>query len=303
MDLLPRLLLAICLLPAVVPGPAGGRVFAAGTPLLQPSAAISVSDDTGRTVWLDTPARRIITLSPHATELAYAAGAGDRLVAVAPYSDFPPPAAGLPTIGSIGGLDRERLLALAPDLVVAWDTGNRPADLAWLNDRHFAVYRSEPRTLEDIASNLIAIGRLAGSEAVARRAAEHYRRELAAACPQPPTPRPSAFIQLAERPLLTVGGGHWLDQAIARAGLRNVYASLPPRVLSVSRESLLARQPAVTLYLAYPGVTAAVAERAIGLDPALWARPGPRLPAGIARLCRALRNAPAAVEVRSQPDS
>jgi ABC-type Fe3+-hydroxamate transport system substrate-binding protein len=272
-------------------------------PVQAAPATIEVTDDSGRLVRLDTPAKRIITLSPHATELVYAAGAGERLVAVAPYSDFPPQAARLPAIGSLGGLDRERLLALAPDLVIAWDSGNRPADLAWLTEQRFTVYRSEPRDLEDIARNLMEIGRLAGSEPTARQAAARYRRELTAACPQPPTPRPAAFIQLAERPLLTVGAGHWLDRAIARAGLRNVYASLPPRAMAVSRESLLARSPAVTLYLAYPGVAAATAGHAIGLDPALWARPGPRLPAGIAQLCRLLSHASGPAGVRSESES
>lgn len=258
---------------------------------VQPNSTIAVMDDSRRTVHLTTPARRIVSLSPHATELVFAAGAGDRLVAVAPYSDYPVQAARLPTIGGLGGLDRERLLALAPDLVVAWDSGNRPADLAWLNDSDIAVYRSEPRRLDDIAENLLDLGRLAGTSRQAEQAASQYRQALAAACPQPITPPLPAFIQLAARPLLTVGGGHWLDQAIRLTGLRNLYADQPNRALVVSEESLQAGRPAVLLYLAYPGAAPtarATATRVIGLDPALWARPGPRLPAGIAALCQAL---------------
>jgi iron complex transport system substrate-binding protein len=257
--------------------------------------AITVTDDTGRSVQLAAPARRIVTLSPHATELVFAAGAGDRLVAVAPYSDYPPQATQLPTIGGLGGLDRERLLALAPDLVVAWDSGNRPADLAWLTDAGIALYRSEPQALDDIATNLIALGRLAGSNAQAGQAAARYRQALADACPQPANPPLAAFIQLAAQPLLSVGGGHWLNQAIARAGLRNIYAEQPGHAMVVGEESLRAASPAVLLYLAYPGAAPlALPGRplAIGLDPALWARPGPRLPAGIAALCRALPHSP-----------
>jgi iron complex transport system substrate-binding protein len=269
-----RVILVLCwLLPVVAASPAGG---------------VSVTDDTGHRVQLERAAQRIITLSPHATELVYAAGAGDRLVAVAPYSDFPPRAATLPTIGGLGGLDRERLLALAPDLVIAWHSGNRPADLAWLDRQAVAVYRSEPGQLEDIARNLRDIGVLAGTAATADSAAHDYLRSLARACPGQPTAA-GAFIRLAERPLLTVGHGHWMDRAIRRAGLHNIYADLPGRALTVSEESLMARRPAVTLYLAYPGATPPEAGQAIGLDPAYWARPGPRLPAGIARLCRQLR--------------
>lgn len=276
---------------------------AVATPEQGTDPAITVTDDSARLVRLHIPARRIVTLSPHATELVYAAGAGDRLVAVAPYSDYPAAAAAQPTIGGIGGIDRERLLALAPDLVIAWNSGNRAADLAWLGGQDFAVYRSEPRKLEDIARNLMDIGRLAGSENAARRAAERYRKDLATACPQPLRPRASAFIQLAVQPLLTVGGGHWLDQAVSHAGLQNVYAALPARALAISKESLLASRPDITLYLAYPGATAAVAGRAIGLDPALWARPGPRLPLGIARLCRLLSHTPVNLRYDRNPNS
>jgi iron complex transport system substrate-binding protein len=223
-----------------------------------------------------------------------AAGAGSRVLAVAPYSDYPEAAQALPTIGALGGLDRERLLALAPDLVIAWDSGNRPADLAWLDQQRIAVYRSEPRALQDIARNLRDIGRLAGTERGAEQAAARYLKALEQACPQAPGKGRTAFLLLAEQPLLTVGNGHWMDQAIRHTGLRNLYHDLPGRALAVSEESLVARRPSVVLYLAYPGPPPQIQGRLIGLDPALWARPGPRLAAGIARLCEALTNEQAA---------
>lgn len=249
---------------------------------------LQVMDDSQRVVGLAAPARRIVTLSPHATELVFAAGAGARLVAVAAHSDYPPQAAQLPVIGGLHGLDRERLLALRPDLVVAWRSGNSAADLAWLDSLGLATYHSEPRRLQDIAANLEDLGRLAGTLVTAHAAAQGYRAALADACPHgsKDTAVP-VFLQLAARPPLTIGGGHWLDEALQRAGLRNVYRDLSARAQVVSRESLLARQPYRVLYLAHPGATPPTPD-AIGLDPALWARPGPRLPQGIAALCRRL---------------
>lgn len=294
--------------PATAAGPQSS--LTAGT---ANTSRIIVRDDTGRQVRLAAAARRIVTLSPHATELVYAVGAGNRLVAVAPHSDYPPQAAQLPTLGGLGGLDRERLLALQPDLVVAWDSGNRAADLAWLDSVGIAVYRSEPRVLDDIARNLVDLGRLTGHAATALQAASDYRHALADACPQPAVPALPVFIQLASQPLLTVGGGHWLDRATARAGLRNLYGELPGRAVVVSRESLLARRPAVVLYLAYPGAqphplalqggTTGGGPLVIGLDPALWARPGPRLPAGISALCRALPHGTPADAIPSAVDN
>jgi iron complex transport system substrate-binding protein len=252
------------------------------------AGSVRVSDDVGRPVRLDAPAQRIVTLSPHTTELVFASGAGSRLVAVAAYSDHPAAARDLPVISGLHGLDRERLLALAPDLVVAWASGNSAADLAWLDGLDLAVYHSEPRALADIPTSIEKLGRLAGTSDAAQTAAQDLRHALADACPHAAdaAPRP-AFIRLAEQPLLTVGGGHWLDQAIGHAGLRNIYADLPAGSHAISRESLLARAPFVTLYLRYSGMSGTDGS-GIGLDPALWARPGPRLFEGIAILCRQL---------------
>ncbi len=271
-------------------------------PAQHPAGPISVHDDTGRAVKLAQPARRIVALSPHATELVFAAGAGDRLVAVAPYSDFPAAARKLPRAGGFGGLDREQLLALAPDLVIAWASGNKPADLAWLAASGIPVYLSEPHKLGDIARTLTDIGQLAGTATTARAAADRYRAALAKACPARSQPTPGAFLQLAQRPLLTIGGGHWLDQAMSAAGLHNVFARLPARVVAIGPEALAAAQPLYVLYLAHPGATAPrvrPGQRVIPLDADTWARPGPRLPAAIAALCRALPRNGSADEVIS----
>ena len=87
-------------------------------------AAIIVRDDSGNDISLDHAAKRIISLSPHNTELLFAAGAGDRVVAVVEYSDYPPAAKMLSSVGSASALDIERIAVLKPDLVVAWGSGN-----------------------------------------------------------------------------------------------------------------------------------------------------------------------------------
>ncbi len=93
---------------------------------------LQVVDDQGRLLQLIQPAQRIVSLSPHATELIFAAGAGDKLAGVSAFSDFPPQVKALPRIGDAAHLDRESLLRLRPDLVVAWPTGNQAPDIAWL---------------------------------------------------------------------------------------------------------------------------------------------------------------------------
>ena len=109
---------------------------------LPAAAAISVVDDTGATVELSSPARRIVTLAPHAAELVASAGAGGRIVGVIKGTDFPPELVKLPVVGDANVIDLERIVTLAPDLVVTWPW-TTPAQVAWLRARGMAVYEAD----------------------------------------------------------------------------------------------------------------------------------------------------------------
>ena len=124
-------------------------------------------------------APRIISLSPHITELLFAAGAGDRIVGVDDASDYPPAVAGIARVGEPSALDVEGLLRLKPTLIVLWDSGTparRKAELQRLNLR---LYVTDQHHLDDIGTALLEFGRLAGTEPVAAAAARRYRDELA----------------------------------------------------------------------------------------------------------------------------
>lgn len=208
------------------------------------SAAVgfAVTDDADRRVALERPARRIVTLSPHATELVYSAGAGDRLAAVAAFSDYPPVARQLPVVGGAGALDRERLLALQPDLIIAWRSGNRPSDLRWIDRLGVPLYQSEPTTLADIAQNVLDIGRLAGTLVTAERTVAHWRRALHLACSA--TQRQSTVYLIWDAPLMTYGSAHWSNRILAASGFDNVFATVPRSVFSPSAEAVFAARPA-----------------------------------------------------------
>ena len=140
------------------------------------SQALSVRDDLGKMVYLPSPANRIVTLSPHATELVRAAGAGNRLVGSTTTDAGPGEPEPLPSVGGHGGIDREALLTLAPNLVIGWQSGNRTADLDWIAANGIALYRSEPASLQDIARTLRDIGTLSGTHAQAEMAAQRFRQ-------------------------------------------------------------------------------------------------------------------------------
>lgn len=249
------------------------------------SGQVAVRDDSGRTVRLAQPAQRIVALAPHATELVFAAGAGDRLVGVASYSDWPAQARELPRVGGSGGLDRERLLQLQPDLVVAWASGSRPADLAWLERVGIAVYRSEPAHLAEIAGNLRDLGRLAGRDAAAAQAAREFEQALTRACP-PREGSANALYLLWHQPLLTYGGRHWINEVLQLAGLLNLFGGVERAVFSPGREAVLAGQPAYVLSQSaapLPLLDARPVARPPQLD-----RPSPRIVEGLSALCAQL---------------
>lgn len=240
----------------VVAALCGLLVFVQVAPIAQ-AAAVEVQDDRGHTLRLAVPATRIISIAPHLAEIAFAAGAGARLVAASEYSDYPPEAKRLPRVGDGARVDIERILTLKPDLVLAWKSGNQAGDIARLEKLGIAVWVSEPSRLADIARLLRDTARLAGTAESGARAAEAFERvlrelreqrvlrELRGGQATPPAPR--VFYEIWHRPLLTVSGRHLINDVIALCGGRNVFARLPALTPAVSEEAVLAAAPDIVI--------------------------------------------------------
>jgi iron complex transport system substrate-binding protein len=209
---------------------------------------VSVTDDAGKTVTLDRPAQRIVAIAPSLAELAFAAGAGARLVGVVRYSDFPPAARGIPQVGDAVQVDLERIVALDPDLILAWKSGNQAVDLERLERLGYPVLVTEPRRLSDIGRVLRMIGTLAGTRSEAERAAGEFERGiqgLRGRYAKAPTVR--VFYQIWHRPLLTVNGAHMISDVITLCGGENVFADVSQLTPAVSLEALIAAKPEVLL--------------------------------------------------------
>ena len=126
-------------------------------------ADLVFKDDTGQEIRLKAPAKRIVTLAPHAAESLYAAGAGDRLVGTVDYSDYPPEAKRVPRVGGYSRIDLEAVAALKPDLVLAWESGNNMTQVGKLRALGLTVYVSQPNTIEHVADQVQRLGQLAGT--------------------------------------------------------------------------------------------------------------------------------------------
>lgn len=206
--------------------------------------AVTVEDDNGRNVSLKAPAQRVVSLAPHITELLYAAGAGDKVLGTVQYSDYPAAAQKIPRVGSYQQLDYEQILALQPDLVVAWGSGNPAGALKQLRRLGVNIFMSEPASLEDIATNLERLGELTGNADTAEAAAREFRAGIAELREKyAKASTVSAFYQLWHEPVMTLNGDHLFSDLLRVCGGRNVFADLSSLAPTVSVEAVLERDP------------------------------------------------------------
>lgn len=270
------------------------------------SASVCVTDDRQRSVCLEQPARRIVALSPAATELLFAAGAGDRLVAAVSFSDYPPAAQALPRVGSNQRLDMEAILDLAPDLVVAWGSGNPDAQLQRLEAFGITVYYSEPLRFAQVATSLARLGKLAGTAEAGEQAAQGFRNKVTALRQQYSEQTPvSVFYQIWDQPLMTVNGDHLISQALTVCGGVNVFADLDSLAPRISREAVLEKDPRAIIaggrgeedqdwlapWQAVAALQAVQRGNLFFVPPSLLQRPTPRMLKGTRQLCQHLEKA------------
>nr|WP_224042831.1 cobalamin-binding protein [Cupriavidus respiraculi] len=270
-------------------------------------AAVSVIDDAGQTITLPQPARRIVSLAPHVTEMLYAAGAGDRIVGTVAYSDYPPAAREIPRVGDNKALDLERIAALKPDLIVVWRHGNAQKQTDRLRALGLPLFLSEPRKLEAIAENIEKLGTLTGTEEPARRAAQSFRGEVAALRASYAGRAPvTVFYQVWQQPLMTLNGQHLVSDMLALCGGRNLFSNESLLVPTVSVEAVVAGNPEVLLtpsmgatrsdrplpdfamWERWKQMTAVARGNLFSIDGDLVNRAGPRAVLGAQRICQDL---------------
>ncbi len=268
------------------------------------AAAISVTDDAGHTVTLATPARRIISLAPHATELLFAAGGGERLVGVSDFSNYPEQATKIASVGSAAALDLERIALLKPDLVLAWSSGNSAAQIARLKQLRIAVFESEPRDFAAVAANIERLAQLAGTEATGRHAAAAFRARLQSLSATYASRSPvGVFYQIWREPLMTINDRHMISTVLHLCGGLNIFGRLTPLAATIGVEDVVQANPEVIIagssehdnapsgWKRFPKMTAVMRDNLFVLDPDLLTRAGPRILDGAEILCRQLETA------------
>lgn len=263
--------------------------------------ATTVRDDGGNTVTLEKPAMRVISMSPHVTELLFAAGGGGRIVGAVNYSDYPEAAKSIPRIGSNREIDLERVIALKPDLIVAWMHNASERQIEMVRKLGVPVFLSDAQTLEGIPENVVRLGQLMGTETVANAAALELRKQLAGLRSRyAGRPVVRTFYQVWDRPLYTLSGKHIITDALRLCAGENIFEKLTVTAPVVSVESVLKEDPeaifgtaeknygGVSLWKPYTTLTATRNDNLFTVDGDLLNRAGPRMISGTAIMCEKL---------------
>lgn len=260
-------------------------------------AAITLQDDTGRSITLTYPAHRIISLAPHVTELIYAVGAGAQLVGADSASDFPASARNLPRIGDYSRVNFERVAGLKPDLVIGWASGNRAADIYKLRQMGIPVLLTDAHRLTDVARLLRMIGNVTAHPASAETTARAFEADLSKLRARyGSTPTRRVFYQVWDKPLMTIGGSHWINDAITLCGGRNIFADSKAASPVVSLEAVVARMPEMIIsgsdapdmrpmWRRFPRLPAVQRNALFRINADALHRPTPRLLDGVGALC------------------
>lgn len=251
-----------------------------------------------------SPAKRIVTLAPHLTELVYTAGAGEQLVGAEAYSDYPAAAKTLPRVGDAFQVDYERLLALQPDLVLVWANGTPEPVIEQLKRMGLRVERITILSLDGIAGALRQIGALTGTSSVAEAAAHAYENDIAQFRTRRARVSPiSVFYQISEKPLYTINGRHPISEIIGLCGGKNIFHDLAQLSPPVGIEAVIERDPQVilagdgaqgdplSLWKKWPRMRAVKQGNLYTVRADVLARSTPRVLEGARQVCRVLDEA------------
>jgi iron complex transport system substrate-binding protein len=268
-----------------------------------PSAAagpITVTDDTGASVTLEQPATRIVSLAPSNTEMAYAIGAGAKMVAGTSYDDYPAEAKALPKVGDFANPSVEKIASFNPDLVLAAG-GIQQSLRGKLEDLGMKVFVVDPKTYDEVIADAAALGKLTGSVAGAQMVVDQMTQAKSDVQAKVGSlAKVTTFLEIYSKPLMTAGSGTFIDDMITLAGGTNVGAEAGAGFPNFSTEVLLKDDPAVyvadsgsmskpgdlTKRSGFSALTAVQQNHVYVIEDSIIARPGPRLAQGLQALAK-----------------
>jgi len=266
-------------------------------------AVAGIVDATGREVSLKHEPRKIVTLAPSLTEIVYFLGLGDRVVGVTQFSYFPPEARNKPKVGSYVDLNAEKIISLAPDLVIGTKDGNQPAVVELLEQAGLPVFIVNPKAVRQVVDTVVTIGQLCGVADKASALAHEMSMEIDRIVAKTTAlHRPLVFLQVNSKPIISVNQKTFTHDLIRLAGGRNMTETEPVAYPRISLEEVVRRKPDVIIissmqrggdfeeakrqWLKWSVIPAVKHNRVYLVDSDLTDRPSPRIIQGLKILAR-----------------
>ncbi len=262
-------------------------------------APIVVFDDNNNRVELHNSVQSIVSLSPAITELLFSVGAGEKIVGTVSYSDFPEAAKKIAIIGAYQSLDLEKIIALKPELVIAWSSGNQSKQLEMLKSHGLTVYYSNPQTSDDIYQTLINFSLLTGNKKQGQLVAQDFIQKMSALKTANKDKKTvTVLVQIWDKPLMTVGRSHFISKVLEICSARNIFID-NQSTLNPSLESVLAKKPEMILstgmttqgkqwlekWKKWDIIPAVANQQLYSIDPDILVRPSLRIAQGSKQVC------------------
>jgi iron complex transport system substrate-binding protein len=249
--------------------------------------------------------KRIITLTPHLSELVDAAGGSERLVSVSAFSNLPASVKQLPITSDARSIDLEKMKSLRPDLIIYWRGGTSESQIQSIKktfNKDVQFISVQPKKLSDIANDIETIGKALGTEAIAKKNADALRSKIAALNSKQKNNserKVKVFYQVWAQPLMTLNQDHIIGDIIQRCGGEQLFANEKVLVPTVSREAVIKANPEIiftavdstkintdwSMWSSFPQLAAAKNKAFIDLDGDIISRPSPRIMQGAEKIC------------------
>jgi iron complex transport system substrate-binding protein len=263
----------------------------------------SVIDDNNQTITLNEPAKRIVSLTPHLSEIVFFLGHEEKLVARDSASDFPESIKHIPSIGNSANLNTEAILALKPDLILAWKSGNTQKQIKQLQSFDIPIFFSEPRTLNDISENMEKISvLLSGNKNEEKIKSFTSRIKTLEETFSKNKENLRVFYQVWQEPLMTLNGEHLVSEIIKLCRGENIFSDQKILAPQVSLEALIQRNPQLIIlgdknknvksyWGKWKSIEAVRNNNFIFVNSDLLVRPGPRILEGVEQVCQGINKA------------
>ena len=248
--------------------------------------------------------QRIITVAPHLSEVVESAGGANRLISVSAYSNFPDSVKQLPITSDARSIDLEKMKQLRPDLIIYWRGGTPETQIESIKKTFtsISVVSVEPKKLTDIANDIETIGKLLGTETIAKKNAETLRsqiNDLKKRYQNKHSRKVRVFYQVWAQPLMTLNQDHLIADIISICGGEQLFAKEKLLVPTVSREAVVKANPEIiftavdtkqmktdwSMWSSIPQLAASQKKAFIDIDGDMISRPSSRIMQGAQKIC------------------